>query len=185
MVEQRLIKMNKQKIILFDGPDKVGKSSIAKELSKVLDIPYFKFTKHDYWAKKEYELATKFDQPFLAELLRMTGYSLIIDRGYPSEYAYAPVFDRELDEKLILDLDDMFSKLNTTIVICTKGNIVEHDEKAPIEKQDKLIERYKDFYNNTKCNKIYLETSLVDLDKQIKTITERLSEIYSEQDKEG
>ena len=101
--------MNKQKIILFDGPDKVGKSSIAKELSKVLDIPYFKFTKHDYWARKEYELATKFDQPFLAELLRMTGYSLIIDRGYPSEYAYAPVFDRELDEKLILDLDDMFS----------------------------------------------------------------------------
>ena len=171
--------MSEQKIILFEGPDKCGKTTIAKELSKVLAIPYFKFTAHDYWDKSEYELATKFDQPFLAELLRQTGYSMIIDRGYPSEYAYGHTFNRNPDLDLIAKLDDMFSKLNTTIVFCYKKKHNEADEKVSISKYSTLRNLYQSFMLVTKCNGILLDTTNQDLNKQIKEITERLNEVYA------
>lgn len=164
----------------MEGPDKVGKSTIAKELSKVLDIPYFKFTAHDYWDKSEYELATKFDQPFLAELLRQTGYSMIIDRGYPSEYAYGKTFNRNVDLDLIGKLDKMFSNLNTTIVYCEKVNNEEKDERFDIDKYNMLKFNYTQFFIVTKCKHIYLDTTDQDLNKQVKEITERLKEIYNE-----
>ena len=172
--------MTKQKIILFEGPDKCGKTTIAKELSKFIDIPYFKFTAHDYWDKSEYELATKFDQPFLAELLRQTGQSIIIDRGYPSEYVYGSAYNRNPDLDLIAKLDNMFAKLNTTIVFCYKRKHNEVDEKVNVSKYATLRNLYQSFMLVTKCNGVLLDTTDQDLNKQIKTITERLKEIYGE-----
>ena len=104
-----------QKIILVEGLDRSGKSTIAKKLSNILNIPYFKFEKHRYWEEKKYELATYFDQPYLCELLKQTNYSLIIDRGYPSEFAYAPLFDRELDLNFLRKVDDSFAESGTVI----------------------------------------------------------------------
>ncbi len=171
---------NKQKIILFDGVDHVGKTSIAKELSKFLDIPYFKFVNHNYWDKNEYELATKFDQPFLAELLRQTNYSIILDRGYPAEFAYGTVYERNIDYDLIDRIDKMFADLNTTIIFCSKDNNREKDEKVTLDKYEKLSYAYGLFSSMTKCNKIFLNTTSQDVVIQLKTITERLKEIYND-----
>ena len=159
--------MNKQKVIIFEGLDRSGKTSIATETSKLLGIPYFKFEKHNYWDEKKYENATYYDQPFFVELLKQTGLSIVADRAYPSEYAYAPLFDRQLDEKFLRKIDDAHAELGTIIVLCIKRNVNEKDEKVPMDKYKDIISRYLDFSMWTKCHVIILDTTALDLESQI------------------
>jgi len=156
-----------QRVILFEGQDKAGKSSIAKELSKVLDIPYFKFNVYKYFNDKKFENATYFDQPYLLEFLKQTKYSAIIDRGYPSEYVYAPIFGRNWDEEFINKLDEEHAKLGTTIVICVKKDTKEKDDVIPTDKFEEIRNRYLQFSMKTKCKTILLDTSSMSLQTQI------------------
>ena len=158
---------NKQKIIIFEGADKSAKSTIAQELSNMINVPYFKFKVWDYFKDNKFKNATYFDQPYILEFLKQTGYSVIIDRGYPSEYVYAQVFDRDFDRNFLEKLDIEFSKLNTTIIICFKKNNKEKDEIIPQDKYEKIIEKYLDFSLKTRCKVIILDTSSMDIKTQL------------------
>lgn len=172
-----------QKVIIFEGLDKSGKSTIAQELSKILNIPYFKFNVWSYFKKDQFKNATYFDQPYLLEFLKQTGTSVIVDRAYPSEVVYAPVFKREHDKEFLNKLDEEHAKLGTIIVICIKKDVSEQDEVIPKEKYDEIIKGYLEFSINSKCKTILLDTSSLDLQSQIMFLINHINKKEKKNDK--
>ena len=65
----------KQQIYIFDSPDGTGKTEIGKELSRRINIPYFKMTtEHENWRKGTFKEALRFDQTYIVEFLKQTRY---------------------------------------------------------------------------------------------------------------
>ena len=109
--------------IAFVGPDRTGKSNIAAALSEKLKVPVFKNSGE--WAtdlkSEDYFLGLlKFGGPFLMDFIRQTDVSVIMDRFYPCEYAYAKAFNRETDEKTIWWLDSEFACAGGKMIFCLK-----------------------------------------------------------------
>lgn len=164
-----------QQIYIFDSPDGTGKTEIAKELSFRTNIPYFKMTtEHENWRKGKFKEALQFDQTYLVEFLKQTGYSAIIDRAYPAEWVYSKVFKRETDERVLLDVDQKFANLGATIIMPLKHDYSNsrEDEVVPQEKLVELHSTYRDFSEWTNCGvvELYVDTFEFNLDKEIDAI---------------
>jgi len=147
-----------QKIIIIDGPEKVGKTTISRELSKRINIPYFKrsisgFTEKSLFLDKfSFKEATKYDQTYIIDFLKQTNYSIIFDRCYPSEWVYSKVFGRERDEKILSLIDQEYSLLNTYILIFLRKIYKYNDDIIKIEKLPLIHKEYINFSQWTKCN---------------------------------
>jgi hypothetical protein len=108
-----------QKIIIFGGPDRCGKTTIAKTLSRVLGIPYFKPTNQQWFAMNDpsvFRKQTEFGEPKLLDFIKQTGQSVIMDRGFPCDYAYSKALVRETAWSTIEALDEEYGKLGAQLV---------------------------------------------------------------------
>jgi hypothetical protein len=151
--------VKRQEIILFEGPDGVGKTSIAKGLSQATGIPYFKMnSEHDNWRKGKFREALEFDQTYLSQFLRQTGCSVIIDRAWPSEWVYSRVFKRDTNHLILQQLDLEWAALGAKIIIPWRQDYSKNreDELIPKEKLKSIHDKYFDFIRWTKCNVIPL-----------------------------
>ena len=175
---QKLIR--KQKIIIFDGVDRCGKTEIALALSNELRIPYFKnHLEKKYWdSTNGFANALKYDQPYFLQFLEQTGYSVIIDRSYPSEYVYSQIYNRQTDFSLITEIDRRFAKLDTFIVVPYRddySNVRKTDELISEDKFDLIHEKYKEFCQFTRCKTLRLNVDDEDLKRELKMIREFMS----------
>jgi adenylate kinase family enzyme len=145
-------------IILMEGPDACGKSTIGKALAEEICIPYFKVsTEHRNWKEKDsFMNALRYDQTYLVELLQQTRQDIIVDRAYPSEWVYSKVFKRATHESLLVDIDKAFAQIGTTIVVCTRFVPVDTYDDAiiPVGKFEELRITYDKFIEWTACNVI-------------------------------
>lgn len=142
-----------QHIIIFDGPDGCGKTEMGKALSQITGIPYFRMaTQHENWRKGAFKTALEFDQTYIAEFLRQTGHSAIIDRAYPSEWVYSRVFGRETNERVLEQVDNTFADLGARIVIPIRDLYVKEDEVIPNEKMWDIHDAYLEFRKWTSCS---------------------------------
>lgn len=169
--------MNKQKIIILEGCEKVGKTSIGKRLSEVLDVPYFKNSnEHTHFFDEDIARYRFLDQLYIYDFLKQTGYSVILDRAFPSDIVYTQVF-RNHDQKLIdtlYDIDRKFSSLDTFVIYFRKhGNLVK-DEIINKENFVHIRNEYNIFLQNTKCNTMEINTSDEDVNNQITRIFDKL-----------
>ena len=84
------MKNNNQKIIIIEGHDKSGKTSLIEKLSNELQIPSYKRVNtkgsYDFLIDLHYSVDT------LTLFLEQSGHSVIFDRLYPSEYVYSKLF---------------------------------------------------------------------------------------------
>jgi len=169
-----------QQIIIIEGHDGGGKTTISKELSNILNIPRFKYTQCEehFAAKYDFLLRTYFDQSMFIEFLEQTGYSIILDRCYPSEWVYSKVFARPMDEIFIDELDKKYAKLNTKIVICEKKNFIGEfkDDYVKISEIVSIKKIYRRFINFTECETLLLDTAKQDLNGDIKKIIKFIGE---------
>ncbi len=161
-------------IIFFEGVDKTGKTSIAKELSRVINIPYFKNnTEKKFFSDVEVSKYRWLDQLYLYEFLKQTHYSAIIDRGYASDIVYTNVFRRDnLDIiNILYDIDYKFSSIGARIIYCYKDEILEKDDIINIvDNKRELESEYAYFLLKTKCKYLELNTTDEALEKQITII---------------
>ena len=151
----------KQQIILLEGADKTGKTTLGKELSARLGIPYFKYTnEHNYWREGKFKEALEYDQTYLLELLKQTGHSMIIDRSWPSEYVYSKIFNRETNFDLLAMLDAEYALLGAMIVITMRKSVCnwEKDELVSQCQSIAIQNEYQSFARHSSCNSISIYT---------------------------
>lgn len=173
----------KSKIILFEGPDKSGKSTIAKALSTLLDIPYYKNSmERNQKRRGQTKIMTEFAVPYLFNFLEQVHSACIMDRNYPSEWCYGQVEQREIDLDQIRLLDDWFSEFfDSCIIICYKTQYPDfQDETTPMHHVDALVQKYQEFATWTHCPRLLLlDTTSANQDQQLETILEFLKETRS------
>lgn len=172
---------NKQTIIIFEGHDKSGKSTIAKELSKRIEVPIFKVVRDNY--KWDPDINLKYLTEGVTQFIEQSGTSIILDRWHPSDFMYNCLFNRENPTKKIFDIDERLAKLGALIVVCYKS---EHAYEVDEEDKDfvnptmytDMTNLYRVFSRHTKCRVLFINTTNQDLEEQIKVITNGIENIW-------
>jgi len=163
-------------IILFEGVDDTGKTTIANELSKVINVPVYKNetqkTLYNEHNEKHFELLLKFGGNVELQLMELLKPDIIFDRSFVSEFAYARAFDRKSDDKFVHYLSLKYNALGTIIVYCYKDNIddVFDDEVIPKHKIMAIKNAYELYFWHTPIPVLHLNTTDKDLTKQINAI---------------
>ena len=168
-----------QKIVILDSPDGTGKTEIAYALSKELKVPYFRMaTQHENWRKNKFKEALEFDQTYLAEFVRQTRASVVIDRAYPAEWVYSQVFKRPTNMDVLKTVDEAFARMGAYIVIPLRHDYSKSrkDEVVSPDKLKPLHDKYLEFREWTLCSTvtIYVDAFNNDLKKQLPLIIDEL-----------
>jgi hypothetical protein len=170
-----------QRLIFFVGPDMCGKTEIAKAVSRELNVPYFKATsEHTSFLSSrvskndQFLNQLRFADPRILDILRQTGHSLVFDRGYPCEYAYSKVFNRETDTIMLQHIDEGYAALGAKIIFCHRssyaGIIDDLDPTITEELLSKLHNTYYDFLQTTKCKALWLNVDDENLEREVNEI---------------
>jgi hypothetical protein len=161
------IPIRDQKIIIFDGPDGTGKTTLAQGLSLDLKLPYFKVSnERSSWEKNRFKEALDFYGPFVVDMIRQLKLNLIIDRGHPSEWVYSQVFGRETDMVKLRQIDDSLAAMGAYVIITLRHDYSNNrkDDLVPFEKLQELHAKYLEFGEWTRCGTIYLYVDSFDND---------------------
>jgi hypothetical protein len=171
--------MDRAPRIILEGFDNAGKTSIAKELSRCLNIPYFKnsaekelFAGHKYNFKENLEYVGPYILGYWEQTL---GGGIVLDRFTPSEFAYSRAYNRPTNETLIWDLDRRLSSLGFMFVFCYKTHYRSfEDNLVTLEKLQGVNDGFFEYYEKTAMNKMILDTTIENLESQISKIIGRL-----------
>jgi predicted kinase len=170
---------NVQRIIILEGPDGCGKTNIGQELSRRTGIPYFKPTlERQMWKNNTFKTALEYDQPYIAQFLKQTGCSVIMDRAYPSEWVYSKVYKRETNPEVLRQVDHAFACMGADIIVAWRDDYSKN-RKDDLIQDDKLVElsnTYFEFMKWTECNKIPINVNYYknDLDLELKYLLDLL-----------
>lgn len=167
----------KQRIIFLVGPDRCGKTEIAKALSDAMDIPRFKASsEHDTYLNHQERFLQQLRniEPRMTDFLRQTGHSVVFDRGYPCEFAYSQVLKRETDMKVLSAVDAAMAEMGAHVVVCRRSSyegIVDDIDPTTKEERLQLLDNaYVDFSRWTKCRTLLLNVDDEDLKREVNDI---------------
>ena len=162
---------------IFGGPDRSGKTTIAKALAELTGAQYYKAAnqreifKNDPWAF--HQLTTVHGPPFLhfLESVTIPG-GIVFDRFTPCEYAYGRVFQRSVDFDTVFKIDEQLAKLGFIFVFCYKTAYPDWDDPLVAKHRvNDLIGAYVDYCSITQMPFVALDTTAQDLKKQLQRIT--------------
>ena len=157
--------MRNQSIFIFGGPDRCGKTTVAKALAKMLNIPYFKPTNQQWFAMNDpgaFAKQTEWGEPKMLDFIVQTGISVVIDRGFPCDWAYSKVLERDTAWQTIYALDDEYARLGATFVVMlrdTYNNVDEEWKKMTPEVLKELDHEYRNFAAMTKMNSLIISSN--------------------------
>jgi hypothetical protein len=173
------MKSASQQVIIFEGPDGVGKTEIARELARRLEIPYFKpRVERANWKMggDSFLNELRYGEIRELELVRQTGLSMVKDRGYPSEHVYSKVFGRQTDVDLLSSFDAAYAQLGVTVIICLMSDYgqARPDDLVDAGKIWRLHDAYLEFKNLSLCKTYSIYTDLLgkDIERQMRYIEE-------------
>lgn len=177
----RFMKMAKQRIVFFVGPDMTGKTSIAKELCVRMRLPYFKASsEHKAFLGDQTTFLSDllYADPRVVDILTQTRHSIVVDRGYPCEYAYSRFFGRKTDERMLRFIDEKYAALGAFIVYCAresfKGIVDNLDPKLDETALLKISSYYDEFASWTKCKVFKLFVDDRDLNRQVNAVIDAM-----------
>lgn len=171
----------KQRLIVFDGPDRTGKTEMAKELARRSGVPYFKnhletpnFDDPDYYVR-----CCEFVESFFLPYLAQTGASLIQDRSYPSEWVYSRAFARRRDDELVRRIDSESARLGTRIIIPHRSSYdgIEDDITSIGPKLQQIHDLYAEFADWTLCETLWLDVDDEDLEREMREVAAFMGDV--------
>ena len=151
-------------LIIISGVDRVGKTTVAKEISNVFGIPYVKFSGPAklkvgdplLWARDTiifHESILRLLENLYEQKCEVTA---VIDRFYPDEIVYSKVI-RNVDlYDAYRDIDERFANIGTKMVyVCPPDHNVLYErwkmeDKVDIRHVNSLINRFDEFNSFTK-----------------------------------
>jgi thymidylate kinase len=167
--------MNSSMIIVFEGVDGVGKSSIAKKLSEKLGFPVIKGSSFEQAKCTRDELFNKFyDMLFDYD-------DLILDRYIHSNVVYAPLYeDFAMISKGELRFLESQLELYDAIVIYLKADpeIIKQrlqkrgDEYISADKIEEISQRYDEIFGETNLKHYVIDTGKYSVDEIVEMILE-------------
>src|SRR5579859_724747 len=161
-------------IVIVEGPDNSGKTTLARALSARINVPYYKYPKRPFSDIQAFDtkLVTRYVDRWLVDFLAHVPQSLILDRSYPTEWVYGEVFQREIDLDDLVYVDQGFALLDAHIVLCTKQSYVSYtDDLIASEALPALVEQYHQFQTWTRVQRILaLDTTNENLEEQLEAI---------------
>jgi hypothetical protein len=167
-------KITKQTILLCGGPDRCGKSNILAELERILKIPVFKASnEHENFLSSQdrFLLELKYSDFRMTDLLYQTGLSVLVDRSYVCEWVYSQFFNRKTDMSMLRKLDNLYSKMNAQILICTRKSFLgikdDLDSRLDEPALEKISSLYQDFIKWTKCQTYTLYVDDENLEREV------------------
>ena len=173
--------MSSNILLSFEGPDRCGKSEIAAELSRQLEVPVFKNTGEwttDLKDPSYFKNLLVFGGTFLIDFIYQTKPSAILDRHYPSEWVYSRYFDRETDDEILRKVDEKFAKAGGKIVICRRksyngirDDLHSYIDSSTLEGLDSL---YEEFAKWTRCEVLTVWVDDENLERETLEIREWL-----------
>lgn len=148
---------------IFDGPDGSGKTTLAKRISKELNLPYHKNPyEHSEWKHPErYKLMLRYTDLYFLTYLKNSGSDVVLDRCWTTEWVYSQVFNRGFDESFLKELDELTLQVPDSVVIITTrtSQPKESDELEGVDENWKKIrDKYFDLASWTKNKVIYINT---------------------------
>jgi adenylate kinase family enzyme len=169
--------MEKQRVVIVVGPDMTGKTQIAKELAKRLQVPYFKASSEHHAFMNEPDKFVKdirYADPRLVDFIAQTSASVVMDRGFPCEWTYATMFGRETDYEAIARIDQAYNDMGANVIFCFRMNGfagIEDDldpTRLTSEKLDEIQEMYKKYaLNHIRCRRLLLYVDDENLDREV------------------
>ena len=165
----------KQKIIIFEGPDKVGKTEIAKEYASRLGLKYFKNGdegKNFLDSNSYYVNLLRYADPYFLSYLKQTETSIVLDRHFPSEWVYSIAFKRKTDMDALTRTDEMLADMGAQIVICYRLSYQgREDDLFPDKINSSMLENLHNLYITfsewTKCHVHFLNVDDEDLNREV------------------
>lgn len=152
-----------QKVIVFEGPDGSGKTEISRALSDKICVPYFKMrgrkSEQQNWKEDTFVGALRYGETQMAQYLEQTFANVIMDRAWPSEFAYHKVFTRDTDQETLKYVDETYAAIGTVVVLCVRHDYskARPDDLVPNNKLQKLHDEYLNFRDSfTWCKTITL-----------------------------
>ena len=151
-------------LIVISGVDRVGKTTVAKEISNIYSIPYIKFAgpttiKVDdplIWARD----VIIFHESILCFLEKLyeqhSEINAVIDRFYPDEIVYSKVFRNVNLFESYKEIDARFACMRTMMIYICPPNLDilrerwEKEDKIAIEKVDEIVSGFNEFINYTR-----------------------------------
>jgi thymidylate kinase len=179
----------KQVILFVEGVDRCGKTQIAKELAKCISVPYFKASsEHDSYLSDKVNKRDAFlnqlryADPRVFDVLKQTGYGLIFDRGFPSEFAYSKVMGRRTDMAMLEHMDNMWASIGARIILCRRtsyvGIVDDIDPEIDEVKLAALDAAYQEFACWTSCEVYQLNVDDENLDREVTEVVSFLQKSY-------
>lgn len=142
------MKILKKLIIFCEGTDGVGKSTIAKKLSNILDLPLVRMVKTDTAFKRK--IIEDFAYVFNNVLCQIRNLSYIVDRGPLSSVIYSQIYQRKSKLSYIYPI---LEKIKPVVLFLTTSKMSVIFERKKIDKiilfadRQKIWQGYEDFFS--------------------------------------
>lgn len=163
-------------ILIFEGPEEVGKTEISTELSSQEDMELYKGSFEEEISQQENSEIAAFSALTLADFWSQINCDLVVDRFHASEWVYSNVFDRDTNEDWILRADRELANQGAQIVYCYKDPMPElKDEDFDRDKNLEIKASFEYFFSEkSQIPVIELNTVGENLSEQIYEIRNHL-----------
>lgn len=177
-------------LVIFGGPDRCGKTTIARELSRRTGAPYFKPTnqmKHAVEDPTIFTAQTIYAEPKLADFLAQTGHSAIIDRSFVCDFAYSHALGRLGPMSLqqvndwqitIEQLDHTYGLMDALFVLCVRSSYKGRQDPGWPLMDGKMMATLDDLYRRylltTNMRRLVLNVDDENTDRQVAEIIRKL-----------
>jgi thymidylate kinase len=166
-------------VIIMEGPDGCGKTNIGKRLAQELGWDYFKVdSEKRHWAEGKFKEALEFDQTYLVQFLEQVQCDVVIDRAYPSEFAYSAALKRDTNMEVLREVDRKFAALDAVIIILLRHDYSKVEDELVLRSDlSKIHHMYWAFYSETDCRVIvmHVDDFCDDIERQMPRLLDALT----------
>jgi len=164
-----------RQLIMFVGPDRCAKTTIAKALSEKNNFYYYKANdeaQNFLYRQDRFIHLLRYADPARFDLIaQLKDVSIVLDRGFPCEAVYSTYFNRKTDSLMLQKLDQLFSNLNGKIIFCTRKDFINiYDDKNSSMNLKIISSLYESYLQTIKTQVIRLDVDDNNLQRQLSDI---------------